>query len=246
MIPLLISFSCMGMALDFLVLWRVGHKHWRNYPYFCVSIFTSLIASIAVACVVEFHPSRYAASYWTGQFSTMITACGSIFEVLRHTFPPTIGAERFVRAIQRVLAAAAVLFGAALLLVPKAWNVNFWDFERSFRSFQAILLSILAVGIFYFGLFLRREIKAIFCGYSLYIGASLAILALQKRFWTEPYDLLWRLLQPLFYDLSLIIYILGFSFPRSSVSLTEQVGHGLPNLGEPLGFAQHVGERDFK
>ena len=144
----------------------------------------------------------------------MLLACGNIFEILRHTFPSNLVAGRFISTLKYAFLGLIVYFCVAVTYGHWVWQMHYLVIERDFRSLQALFMLVLLLGIYYFGLPLGREVKAIFCGYSLYIATSLATLALEARF-SMRFDPYWRFLQPLSYIGSLLIFLIGFCTPGS-------------------------------
>lgn len=243
----LVILWCAGVILQILVLFQgAWGSFFAKYPFFYASVAFSWLAGIIAFYVIPFFPRFYVTYYWTSEFSTMVVACGNIFEVLRHAFSPTVSARTLVRVIKYLLVGGTTLFLVAVLFIPGSWGIRFVALERDFRAFQAAIMLALLAGVFYLGLFLQREIKSILCGYALYIGMSLASRTLETRFWIYPYkyDALWRALDPVCYDISLVIYLVGFSSLRFSRLSDEHVESEFFYYADPADFARAAGERD--
>jgi hypothetical protein len=230
-------FWCVGIAMLLVLLIQgVFGRRWLSFPFFYAQLAVALAFAVVSLYIFRFHPQIYTPVYWTGQFVTMVLACGNIFEVLRHTFPRNVGAERFVRGLKCGLLACLAYFGAAVTYGHWAWHVRYVVIERNFRTLQALLLLVLLLGVYYFGLPLRRQVRGIFYGYGLYIGTSLATLALEASLGIR-FDYFWRFLQPFSYVVSLGIYLAAFWSPSLSISVNHAVDHHcaehqtMPQLG---------------
>jgi hypothetical protein len=208
-----------GLALLAVILLRgfqegILGKYWLFYTQIAFALVTFTLLYIRYE-----HPPGYAQAYWLTQFLTMLIASGVIVEILRHALVPLGRARRFAKVIGGVLFLAMIGFAvisAALDLRGSATENMLISLERGFRTFQALLLLGMGGVIAYLRIPLGRNVKAMFIGYSLYIGTSLIILAL--RLYVGPrIDNTWDIVQPLSYDLSLVVWVAGlwsYSPPR--------------------------------
>ncbi|MGH2481234.1 MAG: hypothetical protein ACRDHW_16380 [Ktedonobacteraceae bacterium] len=198
-----------GVACLSLILLRgLQQSLLKTYALFYIQASCVLVAALYLHPRVWKLPS-YAQEYWLVQFVTMFLACGIMLEMLRHVLLPDPRSRRLARFICLILFAAVSCFALACLLGrARASEEASLYLERDFRLMEALLLLVIWGAVVYFGISMGRNIKGMFLGYGIYVAASLVILAFHVyqgiRFSAD-----WYMLQPLSYDVGLIVWALG-------------------------------------
>ncbi len=179
----------------------------RTYRWFYLYILSGIAGDIAVAIALRTASPWYRVFYWTAQFLTMLFGCAVVLEIFSHVLKPYPGAERFARAL--VLSTFAAIF-----LVPLTYarisNLaaagSFIQLERDARTAQIFFLVLILAVIFHYGIPSGRNMRGMICGYGLYVGASLFILAF-RAYVGSGLDEVWRVVQPLCSALALCIWL---------------------------------------
>ncbi len=173
------------------------------------SLFYLYSSSVLVMAILLVFPTPYAHWYWQTQFLTLIIGYGILLEILDHVLAPYPGAERFAR-ISGIVAFALILCFALLHpLMKSQWSADLTmvELERDLRTVQAIFLCGLLCVISYYGIAIGRNMKGMMAGYGLYIATSLVSLAVRAYAGTSFFDEMHKVIQPLSFDISLVIWL---------------------------------------
>jgi hypothetical protein len=207
--PVLIIIWHFGLVLQGFILYRgFCGRLLSRYPLFYLYIGSSLIGTCTMSVVFFTHWEPYAAWYWPTQYATMLAGCGVIIEMLRYIPFSYRDIRGLAAIIQYVLLAAVICFVAACFLTPGVFKVVAIDvlLERDFRLAQALILLFIAGIVFRYELPIGRNVKGIFLGYGLYVGASLVTLAID-RYAGSRFDAVWAFVQPFSYTVSHVIWL---------------------------------------
>jgi len=210
-----IVFYCVwipGIILQALLLFRGWRSaNIRNFPFFYSYIAAGTAAAIIGFAVLNMDVSLYRRSYWVVQFCTLIAGCGLILETFDHVLSPYPGAKNFARRLCLVSFAMILASGVAYsrLINPGQLSVSEIQLERDVRCAQIILFAGILAVMFYYELSLNRNTQGMIQGYGLYLATSLVSLALRSYF-GSGFDEIWNTLQPLAFDLSLLIWLFAF------------------------------------
>lgn len=217
-----------------------------EYPFFYVQVAVVLV-SFTLLYICHERPAAYARAYWPLQFLTMLVASGVILEILRHVLLPLERSRRCARVIRGALLLAIACFVAAYALV-NVRNLATEDvligLERGFRATQALLLLGIGCVVVWHRIRVSRNLTGMFIGYGVYISTSLIILAV--RLYMGPrVNPTWRILQPLSYDLGLVVWAVGlwsYSPPpirRANMELETKSGPASIIRWTPSGSLSH-------
>lgn len=169
----------LGLVLQGFILYRgFRGRLLSRYPLFYLYISSSLLGNGMMSVVFFTHRESYAAWYWPTQYVTMLVGSGVILEMLRCIPLSHRDVRGLARITRYVLLAVVVCFLAACLLTPGVLRVVAIDvvLERDFRLAQALILLLIAGIVLRDELPIGRNVKGIFLGYGLYVGASLVTL----------------------------------------------------------------------
>jgi branched-subunit amino acid transport protein len=240
----------LGLILQGFILYQgFRGRLLSRYPLFYLYISSSLLGSGMMSVVFFTHPESHAAWYWPTQYVTMLAGCGLIIEMLRYipfSYRDTTGLATITRY---VLLAVVVCFLAACFLTPGVFRVVAIDvlLERDFRLAQALILLFIAAIVFRYELPIGRNVKGIFLGYGLYVGASLVTLAVD-RYAGSRFDAVWAFVQPFSYTVSHVIWLVTLwrfypgpilqmetkaQWARAACSKEQELGRGATR---PFGF----------
>jgi hypothetical protein len=216
-----------GFLFEFLILLRASQRKILHvYPFF-YSYIAGVLVSVATLYLVYFLiPASYGKWYWAMEIPTLLLGCGIILEVLKHVLSPYPGAERFARIGGLIVFAS--IFAIAIFYRPisvgHSMAAKIEDLERDLRAVQAIFLVGIIGVISYYAIPLGKNLKGMIFGYVLYIGTSLANLAL-RSYAGMPVRAVWNAIQPFSYDISLAIWVVAlWSYhPNPVPSLSVQL-----------------------
>jgi hypothetical protein len=197
-----------GIALESSILLRsLRHKLFAKFPLFYWYITSVLIFDVAMRLVASRNHSAYEHWYWIGQLATLIIGYGVMLEILRKTFAPYPGAEKFGSVLIIGIFAVIFLFVAIQSLLAPDWTPasTTVELERDLRGVQALVLTSFLVIISLYGIRLGRNVKGLVFGYGLYIATSLVSLAV-TAYAASRFEQVWNVLQPLSYLVSLMIW----------------------------------------
>jgi hypothetical protein len=194
-----------GIALLALVVFRaISSRSFSKYPFFYVYSSAVLLTTILLRS-----PALYDKWYWATQFITLVIGYGILLEILNHVLAPYPGAEKFARTSGLVAVGVIFCFALVFPLIMPQWSAGTSiEFERDLRTVQAIFICGLLAVISYYGITIGRNMKGMIVGYGLYIVTSLVTLAMRSYAGT-PFDEIWKVAQPLSYDVSLVIWMVA-------------------------------------
>jgi hypothetical protein len=194
-----------GILMEALLLMRACKARLLG-KYSLFYLYSSAVLLMAVLLVF---PTPYANWYWQMQFLTLIIGYGILLEILDHVLAPYPGAERFARLSGMVAFAGILCFALLHPLIRSQWSADgaMVDLERDLRTVQAIFLCGLLCVIFYYGIAIGRNMKGMMIGYGLYIATSLVSLAVRAYAGTSFFDEMHKVIQPLSFDVSLVIWL---------------------------------------
>jgi hypothetical protein len=194
-----------GIALLALVVFRsVLSRSFSKYPFFYI-----YSAAVLLTTILLRFPVVYDKWYWAMQFITLVIGYGILLEILNHVLAPYPGAEKFARTSGLVAVGVIFCFALVFPLIMPQWSAGTSiEFERDLRTVQAIFICGLLAVISYYGITIGRNMKGMIVGYGLYIVTSLVTLAMRSYAGT-PFDEIWKVAQPLSYDVSLVIWMIA-------------------------------------
>ena len=164
-----------SILLRLLLLFQALRSRFvSKYPFFYAFIAGALAVDLLLIYVYTRVPSIYLFCYWTGEFLTLVLACGIVLEIFRHVLSAYPGVERFARNTG-IFAFAAILCAGLYRLLARLGTVGrtMADLETSVRVVQAVfLLTVLAL-ISYYGIQIGRNMKGMMLGYGFSIASSL-------------------------------------------------------------------------
>jgi hypothetical protein len=197
-----------GVGLQILLLaraWVSGSL--ARYPFFYTYVASTLGCSVFAYIVLIKFPGGFRPVYWIGQYATLLAGCGVVVEIFGHVLADFPGARKFARSAS--LFTFAAIFALELLYShfssPSAVAHSEFGAERDIRCAQIGLLAAVLAIILHYSISVAKGIIGMLYGYSLYLIVSLASLALRFYFGGR-FDFTLRILQPLSFDVSLLIW----------------------------------------
>jgi hypothetical protein len=172
-------------------------------------LFWAYSASVLLMAVLLVTPSLYDRWYWKMEFLTLIIGYGILLEIMNHVLAPYPGAERFARISGVVAFTAIFCFTVLYPLLMSHWSADasMVALERDFRMVQAIFLCGLVCVISYYGIAVGKNMRGMLLGYGLYVATSLVTLAVRAYAVTGFFDEMQKVIQPLSFDISLVIWL---------------------------------------
>lgn len=194
-----------GILMEALLLFRALRARLLGK----YSLFYLYSASVLLMAVVLVFPGIYQHWYWRTQFLTLIIGYGILLEILNHVLAPYPGAEKFARTSGIVAFGAILCFALVYTPMKSPWSALgvMVELERDLRTVQAIFLCGLSYVILYYGIAIGRNMKGMMIGYGLYIATSLVSLAVRAYAGTPFFAEMQKLIQPLSFDISLVIWL---------------------------------------
>jgi len=228
---MLSSIICwIGILLQALILARgCQSKLLAKYPFFYAYGACVLILTVPAYFVYAANSNTYGFWYWGEQLVSLIAGYGILLEIFKHVLSPYPGAEKFARITGIMVFGAILCFALVFPLVRShsSASVTMVEFERDLRTVQAIFVSGLLVVITYYGIEIGKNMKGMIFGYGLYIVTSLVSLAV-RAYAGPSFTEVWRIIQPLSYDVSLMIWMMALwsyhptPIPESRVRLEAE------------------------
>jgi len=214
-----------GICLESIILLRgISGKTISKYPFFFAYIACSLAGNVVLYAVSIFDPSAYTAFYWPVQSITLLLGCGILLEIFKHVLSDYPGAEKFAVTSGLITVGAVICFAVIYPLVARSATAGTAvELERDLRTVQAIFLVVILAITFYYGIRLGWDMKGMILGYGLYVQTSLLTLAVRAYAGPTFVSQAWKVLQPLSYDVSVLIWALAlwshYEKPVSSISV---------------------------
>jgi hypothetical protein len=207
---MLFSSVLTGSLLRVLILFR-GYRSGilGTYSWFYTYIASSLLADVLINLARVDYVGVYKPVYWACQFATLAIGCGLILEIFRHVLEPYPGAERFARAVCLVTFGVIFLVG---FLFPRSSPLDLQaasiELERDVRSAQIVFFVAILAVISHYAIPLGRNMRGMMLGYGIYLLVSLATLSFRAYIGMD-FDRIWRVIQPLSFNLSLLIWLIA-------------------------------------
>jgi hypothetical protein len=199
-------------ALQLLILLR-GYlaRMLATYAWFYTYIATSLLLGAILGFVSYVQPAQYTPMYWRFQFLSLAIGCGIVLEIFKHVLADYAGAEKFARIF--CLITFGLIFVVALVYPYFKSSEPMTSYqitlERNVRLSQSFFFVVILTVIFYYVIPLGRNMRGMLYGYGLYLGTSLVALAL-RAYLGPGFNTVWRIAQPLSFDVSLVIWLVAF------------------------------------
>jgi hypothetical protein len=173
-----------AILLEALLLYRgLRAKLVSRYPNFYIYVLSLFLSDGLLYLVYLFKPAAYQKWAWYPGFLILFLGCGILVEIFRHVLSHYAGVEKFARVggfavLGGVLCFAVLypIFGSS----GSAAHVLYVRLQRDFLMVQAILLFGLLQLIFYYGIFMGRNLKGMIFGFGQCVGTTLVTLALHS------------------------------------------------------------------
>jgi hypothetical protein len=202
-----------GLALRSIILFRaVQTRVVRGYAFFFLYVFTTCIGDVLLYLAWVSHPALYQKTYWAMQFLTLAIGCGIVLEIFRHVLDPYPGSAKFASVVVLVTFGAVFFFALLYQIAAPNWALQRGtavELERDVRTIQAIFLFGVFAVISYYRIPIGKNLKGMIAGYGLYIGTSLAVLALRAYDARRVFERTWSVSQQVSYDVSLLIWLIA-------------------------------------
>jgi hypothetical protein len=198
----------MALALESLILVRaVQGNILKQYRFFYLYLACVLVRDASLLPVYYLWPKVYGYAYWYSECLSVVVGCGVVWEVYKLALSRYPGAARMARNVLPFL----FIFAASRIFV-NAWSSPRWipgsttlQIERDLRIVQiALLLGLIAL-IAYYAIPLRRDMKGIVSGFTVFVGASVIGLSVREHL-GDGFQISWQYLQPASYILVLLIW----------------------------------------
>jgi hypothetical protein len=197
-----------ALVLESVLLLRAFQGNFlKRYPLFYLYLACISIRDAALMPVYYVWPKIYGYAYWYSQFLIVVMGCGVVWEVYKVALSQYPGAARMARNVLPLL----FIFSISRMFV-KGWNSPNWipgsttlETERDLRIVQMALLLGLVALFAYYAIPLRRSLKGIIYGCSVFVATSLIHLTF-GHYLGESFRYLWPYIQPVAYLFVLLIW----------------------------------------
>ncbi len=205
-----------GTLLELLILLRGWYSGiLKKFAFFYTYLAAVSVYSVLAYVILKNKPAAFPGFYWFGQFITLLIGCALILEIFSHVLSAYPGVERFAKfgslTVFGLILCVGFIYPGSLSLGKFAQSEI--ELERNLRTAQIVLLMVVVGIVFYYAIPIGRNIRGIICGYGLYLGTSLLSLALRSYLGTG-FDAMWRVVQPLSFDFSLLIWLISLWIHR--------------------------------
>jgi hypothetical protein len=198
----------LGLALESVLLVRaVQGNVLKHYRIFYLYLACVLVRDASLMPVYYLWPHIYRYAYWYCEFLAVVMGCGVVWEVYKVALSRYPGAARMARNVLPFL----FIFATSRIFV-KAWNSPNWipgsttlETERDLRIVQMALLLGLVALIAYYAIPLRRDLKGIIYGFSVFVATTLIHLTF-GNYLGDSFRFLWPYIQPMAYIFVLLIW----------------------------------------
>jgi hypothetical protein len=201
-----------GILLEALLLYRgFRAKLFSRYPNFYIYVLSLFLSDVLLYLVYLFKPAAYQKWAWYPGFLILFLGCGILVEIFRHVLSHYAGVEKFARVggfavLGGVLCFAVLypIFGSG----GSAAQVLYVRLQRDFLTVQAILLFGLLQLIFYYGIYMGKNVKGMIFGYGQCVGTTLVTLALHSYMGVR-FEAASILIQQISYLAALVIWLVA-------------------------------------
>ncbi len=198
----------LGLALESVLLVRaVQGNVLKHYRIFYLYLACVLVRDASLMPVYYLWPHIYRYAYWYCEFLAVVMGCGVVWEVYKVALSRYPGAARMARNVLPFL----FIFATSRIFV-KAWNSPNWipgsttlETERDLRIVQMALLLGLVALIAYYAIPLRRGLKGIIYGFSVFVATILIHLTF-GNYLGDSFRFLWPYIQPMAYIFVLLMW----------------------------------------
>jgi hypothetical protein len=198
----------MALALESVLLVRaVQGNVLKHYRVFYLYLACVLVRDASLMPVYYLWPHIYRYAYWYCEFLAVVMGCGVVWEVYKVALSRYPGAARMARNVLPFL----FIFASSRIFV-KAWNSPYWipgptalETERDLRIVQMVLLLGLVALFAYYAIPLRRDLKGIIYGFSIFVATTLIHLTF-GNYLGYSFRFLWPYIQPMAYIFVLLIW----------------------------------------
>ena len=193
-----------GLALELLLLWRVGKARlFQHYPFFSAYFLYTFVRSFVLFFLFALHSQAFVTIYWPSNLIGAALRFGVVWEIFRQTFPRDF---RLRRVAAGIFAGTLLMVALVFYLMGAEPGVHLVaDLIRKMGLSVAVsLLATLALARYY-RITLARNIWGMAVGLLAFSSADVANYAaidLSARF--GP---IWRLVAPLTFMLMLLIWV---------------------------------------
>lgn len=199
---------CLCILLEAVLLVRATRTNLlKKFPLFYTYIAWVLAKDLLSIPVYAHYPSVYASFYWATELLLAAISYGVLMEIYDQSLKNYPGVARFFRIflLTAFLVIAAKVCIGSLSSLHLAFGRTVAELERNLRQVQAVLLSCLLILFVYYKIPVRRNLRGLVLGYSLFIGADVVTVT----FIAHPaagFAPFMRQIQPLLYAISLVIW----------------------------------------
>ena len=197
----------------------------KRFPLFYSYISFVLLIDLSAIPLFKLSPSVYFLFYWCTAFLKAVLGYAVIVEIYNLSLKSYLGVARLVKVLLLIVfIGVTVKVGINLFNGPEVvFPYAIANVERNLRQVQAVLLFCLLGLIVYYKISTDRNVRGLILGYSLFIGADV----ISFTFITHPttgFALMMRKIDPVFYGIALIIWLVALWSPRRESMLRGAQG----------------------
>ena len=194
-----------------VLLYRgLRHRLVREYPVFYGYVAYVLCSSLVMFRLALASRWAYAVGYWTLDFVAVLFGVAVTWEIYGATLVGCPGVRRVGRSlIALIVLALLAKFVVDLASQPvQALLPTPVELVRNLRFAQAALLLAILSLLVYYRVPLGRNVAGLLYGYTLFISAAVANLALRSVL-GPGFHIWWSVLQPLVYVVTTVVWCVG-------------------------------------
>lgn len=200
-----------GIVLETAIVVRSAwNRTITQYPVFIAYISCVLGSEVSRFIMYRSQRPLYRQWWWATEFLCVLIGYWLIMSILEKALAPYEGPKRMARNVGLVTFSLIVVFtlGQWLMEPHISSIVTSLEVERNLRSAEIVLLGMILLVIFHYGISISENLKGIIIGYGLYIAVDVGIYA-TRSFLGQSFQGIFSLIRSLSYLAALVVWLVA-------------------------------------
>lgn len=200
-----------GIALESAILVRsFWNRTISHYPVFIAYISCVLGSELSRFFIYRSKWTIYRDWWWGTEFLCVLIGYWLIMSILEKALAPYEGPKHMARNVGLVTFSLVVVFTLGQWLTEPNISslVTSLEVERNLRSAEVVLLGMILLVIFHYGISISDNLRGIIVGYGLYIAVDVAIYA-TRSFLGQSFQGVFSLIRSLSYLVALVVWVIA-------------------------------------
>ena len=170
--------------IAFLFVCAIRGRFLTKYAIFYSYLCGVLLLGSVRFYVIRFEPSSYLEIYWYTQFLLVAGGFSIIWQIYAHTLDPYPGTARMARVLVGTVFVTILTQQLFTMFTGHSEESirSVIRLDRNLQSIQAVLIMVLIMLVWYYGIPLGRNTKGLLLGHGLLIATRLITLTAQSFF----------------------------------------------------------------